>query len=239
VGVVEAANEGAHHEVARRPKLVDALRAAQDSTLAEMDVVRELLRRAVQAAITGDRTVADSVVQESGELDRRYADVHDQLLAVIARQAPVAGDLRLAMALVHVNDRVARMGAQCMNIAKLCCVMPEAKRASAGQLECLRAMADLADEQVAEAARSFAARDVAAASRLRAHDLGINEHNRRCFELAVHEGTDANRRQVGFFVALMARALERIGDNAVDIGQQTAFVETGAMRAEPPTGGTN
>jgi phosphate transport system protein len=90
-------------------------------------------------------------------------------------------------------------------------------------------MARLADEQVADASRAFAERDVERARGLRDHDLGINEHNRRCFALAVEDGDDERRREAAFFVAMMARAIERIGDNAVDVGQQTVFAVTARL----------
>jgi phosphate uptake regulator len=138
--------------------------------------------------------------------------LHDLLLALIARQGPVARDLRLAMALLHVNDRIERMGAQCVNIATLCRAIPLSANASTEQRDCLIEMARLADEQAAEAPRVFADRDPYGASALRSHDKALNEHNRRCFELAVKEGTDEARREGAFCVALMARALERFGD---------------------------
>jgi phosphate transport system protein len=94
-------------------------------------------------------------------------------------------------------------------------------------------MARLADEQVAEAARVFAERDAEGAARLTEHDLGINERNRHCFSLAVREGDDEIHREVAFLVVLMARAIERIGDNAVDIGRQAAFIVTGRLRPAP------
>jgi phosphate transport system protein len=213
-----------------RSALELALRRAEEQTLAEIDVLRGSLRTAVEAAVRASEQLADGVVAQREELERRYANVHDLLMSLIARQTPVAGDLRLAMALLHVNDRVERMGAQCVNIATLCSAMPAEAPPSKGQLDCLAAMADLTDEQVREAARIFAGRDVEGARRLREHDLGINEHNRRCFSLAVQEGSDEARREAAFFVALMARALERIGDNAVEIGQQAAFTVTGRLR---------
>jgi phosphate transport system protein len=193
-------------------------------------VVRQSLRRAVEAARTGDAALADQVATSAGELERRYGEVHDRLLGVIARQAPVAGDLRLAIALLHVNDRLDRMGAQCLNVATLCGAIPAGTRPSTEQLECLSAMAELADEQVAEAGRVFAERDVEGAARIRQHDVAINDANRRCFALAIHDGDDEALREVAFVVAMMARALERIGDNAVDVGQQTAFAVTGRLR---------
>ena len=74
----------------------------------QLELVRVPLRRSVQAAIACDCDLAAKVTAEQAELDRRYGEVHDQILAFIAQQAPVATDLRLAMALLHTNDRVER-----------------------------------------------------------------------------------------------------------------------------------
>ncbi len=221
-------------EPAERTPLEEGLDAAERETLGELDLVRRSLAAAVEAALDGDSATAERVVQRAGEADSRYADVHDRLLALVAGQAPVAGDLRLAVALLHVNDRAARMGAQCIDIATLRSVIHGGSLASDEQLECLQAMGRLADHQLAEAARSFAERDVEAALALREDDRAIDEHNRRCFTLAVTDGAGETRREAAFLVALMARAIERIGDNAVDIGQQTVFAATGRLRVEPP-----
>jgi phosphate transport system protein len=214
--------------VARVP-LEDALSEAEARVLAELMVVREALRHAVRTVATGEAGSAEQVVEQAAELHRCYDDVHKRLLALIARQAPVAGDLRLATALLHVNDRLERMTAQCVNIVTLCRAFPANESASPRQLECLSGMADMADEQMAEAARVFTERDVEGARRLVEHDLGINESNLRCFALAISDGDDEARRETAFLVALMARAIERIGDNAVDIGRQAAFVATGRL----------
>lgn len=75
----------------------------------------------------------------------------------------------------------------------------------------------------------FATRDVEGARRLTQHDLGINERDRRCFDLAVRERTDGAAREVALMLAMMARAIERIGDNAVGIGRQAGFVAAGRL----------
>ena len=58
----------------------------------------------------------------------------------------------------------------------------------------------------------------------------INRLNREVFQLAIEIGDDADTREWAMHMMLVARALERIGDNAVDIGEQTAFVVTGLFR---------
>jgi phosphate transport system protein len=214
-------------QASSRTPLIHALAEAEQAMMGELQAVRELLGLAMEAAAVGSVEAADEVVRRSQDLERRHADVHDRLLALVARQAPVARDLRLAMALLHVNERIERMGRQCQNIATLSREIPGSAAVSDEQRSCLIEMSRLADEQAAEAGRVFAERDADGARALREHDQAINGHNRRCFVLAVHDGTDEARREGAFCVALMARALERFGDNAVDIGRQAGFVATG------------
>jgi phosphate transport system protein len=217
-----------HRHVVRAP-LDEALRKAEDRALAGLPALRDALRAAVLSVTERDVALGDRVIAQAQDLHSRYDDVHQQLLSLMARQAPVASDLRLAIALLHVNDRLERMSAQCVNIVTLCRALPEQCPPSPRQLECLEGMASLADEQLAEAERTFAERDEDGARRLGQHDLGINESNRRCFDLAVDDGVREAEREVAFMVAMMARAIERIGDNAVDVGRQVGFVLTGQL----------
>jgi phosphate transport system protein len=217
-----------HRRVERAP-LDKALREVEERALAALQALREELRNAVRAVTESDAALGDRVIAQARELHGSYDDVHQRLLSLMARQAPVAGDLRLAIALLHVNDRLERISAQSVNIVTLCRALPQDDVPSQRQLDCLEAMASLADEQLAEAARVFAERDKDGAQRLGQHDHGINERNRHCFNMAVDEGVREAEREVAFMVAMMARAIERIGDNAVDIGRQVAFVVTGQL----------
>jgi phosphate transport system protein len=197
-------------------------------------VVRALLARAVDAAVEGDADAAAEVMVGTAELGRRHDEAHDQLLVLIARQSPVAGDLRLALAMLNVNDRIERIASQAKGIATLASTIPAVVKVSDTQRNCLIEMARLAGDQVAEAARVLAARDVDGARELRVRDASINQHNRHCFRLAIEDGTDPERREGAFGVALMARALERVGDNAVDIGTQAVFAATGTLDNSAP-----
>jgi phosphate transport system protein len=207
------------------------LREVEDRTLEELDLVRESLHCAVEAARTGDSSIADRVVAFGRDAERRYEQGHAELMELIARQTPVASDLRLAIALLHVNDRIARMSSQCANITTLTAAVEDHQQLSGDQVDCLCAMGRLAEEQVAEARRVFAERDVDALAEIRAHDLDINEANRRCFTMAAHAHCDEGGREAALFVAMMARAIERVGDNAVDIARQVAFVVTGRLHS--------
>src|SRR3712207_7251526 len=91
-------------------------------------------------------------------------------------------------------------------------------------------MGTLARSQILQCRQAFALRDVALAEDLVRQDAEINRLNRDVFARAVAVGTDEDRREWAMHLMLMARALERIGDNAVDVGEQVAFVETGLFR---------
>jgi phosphate transport system protein len=220
-----------------RSALRDGLADAERRMLAELELVRGLLGRALDAAVRSDQQLADELAAEESEFDRRYGEVHDCLLGLMARQSPVAGELRLAMALLHANDRVERMAAQCLNIATLCCALPEGARPCDEQLRCLSKMARLTDDQIAAAGSTFAERDIDGVARLLQRDAAINEENRRCFDLGIADCATEGQPRSAFFGALMARAVERIADNAVDIGRQAAFAVTGRLRTAPGLGG--
>jgi phosphate transport system protein len=91
-------------------------------------------------------------------------------------------------------------------------------------------MGRLARSEVGQAKQAFLLRDVDLAEDLVRQDEQINRLNRECFQRAVETGDDLDRREWAMSMMLVARALERIGDNAVDIGEQVAFVVTGLFR---------
>ena len=97
-------------------------------------------------------------------------------------------------------------------------------------LEVLAKMGAHARSEVVSAKAAFAARDIELAEDLVRQDREINRLNREIFRMALDIGDDPDTREWAMFMTLVARALERIGDNAVDIGEQVAFVVTGLFR---------
>jgi phosphate transport system protein len=83
---------------------------------------------------------------------------------------------------------------------------------------------------IAQAKRAFEERDVEMAQDLVRQDDVVDDLNRDCFRLALEIGDDVDKREWAMTMLLAARALERTADNAVDIGEQVAFVVTGLFR---------
>ena len=206
------------------------LKALEDSVLGGIDLVLEQVDRVTEALEHQDVELAGIVIADDDRIDGRFLEVHQGILSMLARQAPVAEDLRLVAALLHVIKHVERMGDQCVNIAKLIPLSGHEPPRRDEILEKLLSMGRFARSEVVQCRASLAQRDVALAESLASQDRDINRLNREIFRLAVDAGDDYDVREWSMHMTLVARAYERIGDNAVDIGEQVAFVVTGLFR---------
>ena len=203
------------------------------------------LDRALETIQNQDVELASMVIADDDRIDGRYLEVHQGILSLLALQAPVAGDLRVVAALLHVIKHVERMGDQCVNMAKLVPLAGHQPPADPRMLELIQRMGDQARRQVVQCGQAFERRDVEMAEDLVRQDDEIDRLNREVFHTALEIGDDADRREWAMHMMLVGRCIERIGDNAVDIGEQTAFVVTGLFRefedashpvaAAPPT----
>jgi phosphate transport system protein len=170
------------------------------------------------------------VILDDDRIDGRYLEVHQGVLSLLALQAPVAGDLRTIAALLHVIKHIERMGDQCVNVAKLIPLSGYTRPVDAELIAMIVQMGSCARSQVLQAKQAFELRDVSLAEDLVRQDDAIDRLNRAVFRRAVEIGTDEDTREWAMHMMLVARALERVGDNAVDIGEQVAFVVTGLFR---------
>jgi phosphate transport system protein len=200
------------------------------SALGGLDLVVEQLDRTLEALEHVDVELAEFIITDDDRIDGRYLEVHQGVLSLLALQAPVAGDLRLVAALLHVIRCVERMGDQCVNIAKVIPLSGHEPPVRQEIMSRLLEMGRCARAEILQAKRCFADRDVAMAEDLVRTDREVNRINRELFKLAVEIGDDIDTREWAMHMTLVGRAIERIGDNAVDIGEQTAFVVTGLFR---------
>lgn len=202
----------------------------EERALGGLDLVVEQLDRTMEALEHQDVELAEMVIADDDRVDGRYLEVHQGILSLLALQAPVAGDLRLVAALLHVMKGIERMGDQCVNIAKVLPLSGYEPPVRPELQERLLKMGACARSEVTQSKTAFRARDVALAEDLVRQDREINRLNREIFRLALEIGDDPDTREWAMHMILVARALERIGDNAVDVGEQVAFVVTGLFR---------
>ena len=213
-----------------RLRFQEEMQRLEEQALGGLDLVAKTIDRTREAIQHQDIELAEMVIADDDLLDGLYLQVHQGVLSLLALQAPVATDLRLVAAVLDVIKHIERMGDQCVNVAKM---VPLAGHEPPRELDILQAvdrMAAQAKTQVLQAQQAFRLRDVALAEDLVRQDDEIDKLNRDVFRLALEAGDDSDTREWAMTMMLMARAIERIGDNAVDIGEQVAFVVTGLFR---------
>jgi phosphate transport system protein len=217
-------------ELGNRMHFQDEMQRLEDQALGGLDMVARAIDRVREAIQHQDIELAEMVIADDDVIDGLYLQVHQGVLSLLALQAPVATDLRLVAAVLDVIKHIERMGDQCVNAAKM---IPLAGHQPPRELDILTSidrMAAQAKAQVLQSQQAFKSRDVALAEDLVRQDDEIDKLNRDVFRLALEAGDDADTREWAMTMMLMARAIERIGDNAVDIGEQVAFVVTGLFR---------
>jgi phosphate transport system protein len=227
-----------------RTHFQEELAGLERAALGGLDLVASALDRSLETIQNQDIELASMVIADDDRIDGRYLEVHQGILSLLALQAPVAGDLRIVAALLHVIKHVERMGDQCVNMAKLVPLDGRQPPSDARMLDLIQRMGEQARRQVVQCGQAFERRDVDMAQDLVRQDDEIDRLNREVFHHALELGDEADRREWAMHMMLVGRCIERIGDNAVDIGEQTAFVVTGLFRefedashpvAAPPT----
>jgi phosphate transport system protein len=208
----------------------EELARLEEQALGALDLVVTTLDRTLEALRHRDIELAALVIADDDRIDGRYLEVHQGILTLLALQAPVASDLRVVAALLQVIRNAERMGDQCVNIAKLLPITGYEAPMDDQLTAIIEKMGALARSEVSQSKQAFLLRDVPLAEDLARQDEQINRLNRCVFQRAVEIGTDPDRREWSMTMMLVARALERIGDNAVDVGEQVAFVVSGLFR---------
>ena len=205
----------------------EELEQLEESLQHEGGLTVRSIQAATRALVDQDLELADEVIAFDDEVDDRYFAIEKGVESLLARQTPVATDLRLVLAILHINLHLERMADLCTTVAKLtklAAVVPPDARIVASLAE----MGVRAEEMTRVAMRSFQHRDLHRAEALVDLDELIDRANRRTTEYVLELG--AEQREWGLRMLVASRCMERIGDHAVDIGEQTAYLVTGEFR---------
>jgi len=195
----------------------------------EGELVLRVLRGALNALAQRDVELADEVIAFDDDVDRLYLQIEEGIQSLLARQTPVATDLRLVLAMLHANLHLERMADYSVTVAKLTKLVADVETDTT-LLQSLEEMGERAEEMTRVALDSFANRDLEAAESLVDLDELIDRSNRRVVERVVELVADPELREWVLRMVLVSRTLERIGDHAVDIGEQIAYLLTGEFR---------
>jgi phosphate transport system protein len=209
-----------------RRRFHEELRALEDEVQRTGTQAQLLLEQALQALAHSDPAICEAVIRGDDEVDQLYLDVERRILGLFALQTPVASDLRLLTALLHINLHLERIADQAVNMAKITKLahgLPPNPR----MLQHLEEMGALALGMVGAAMAALARRDLELARKLPELDEPIDRLNRGMLGQVLEVSEDKQRLEWGIRMYVVSRQLERVGDNAVDIGEQVAFLITG------------
>ena len=209
--------------------LQEEIERLEASLREEGDLVRRSLLGAMAALDEQDVELADEVIAFDDEVDRSFFGIQEGIHTLLARQTPVAVDLRHVLAMLHVNLHLERMADYCVTIAKLT-KLTHGLTADQPLLHAFDEMGARAEEMLRTAVDSFLARDVVGAERLVDLDELIDRANRRVVSNVLRFAGDESLHEWGLRMIIVSRCIERIGDHAVDIGEQTAYLVTGEFR---------
>jgi phosphate transport system protein len=173
---------------------------------------------------------ADRVAEDAEQLRETAKAIDAELVLIAARQAPVASDLRLVLTLLGLAHHGILIANQLRLIAEQLTEIDPDVPDRFGTADELSQMIGYADRQLSDALTAFDARNLAHARELETQDDAIDQINRRIFQATLELDATAPQRALAMRHVLISRSVERIGDNAVDIGEQTAFLVTTEVR---------
>ncbi|MFQ5521956.1 MAG: phosphate signaling complex protein PhoU [Acidimicrobiia bacterium] len=201
-----------------------------ETRLVEMaELATHQIKEAVASLISGDVDRAEAVVASDDEIDEIYLEVENRWHEVMARQTPVASDLRRMTLILSANHSLERIGDQSVNIAQVVKATAGLPRRETILLH-IREMAAMVTDMLAVAMEALARRELSLALRLPEMDDPVDLLNRNMYREVADCGEDHDLLEWALRMLLVARALERVGDRAVDIGEQVAFLLTGVFR---------
>jgi phosphate transport system protein len=213
-----------------RASFHEELAQLEASLQEEGDLVLRVLRSALNALARGDEELANEVIGFDDEIDRRYLLIETGVQSLLARQTPVASDLRLVLAVLRVNLHLERMADYCVTVAKLTKLMGNLHVSDDRIMRSLEDMGQRAEQMIRVALDSFADRDAEKAKSLNDLDELIDRANRHAIEDVLSLGDSLEEREYGLRMLVVSRCVERIGDHAVDIGEQVGYLVTGEFR---------
>ncbi len=187
-------------------------------------VVVETIERTRLAFVRFDRDLSRQIIEDDDIVDDYRKRVEETGFELIARQAPVAVDLRKLIVIMRLAQHLERMADLCTNICKTMESL-DGERISDWVRESINDMAVKSRELVERAITCYQTADLAMADDLESQDDSIDRVNRRFFRDFTRTGEEDI--ETAIRIVMISRFFERIGDNAVDVGEHVRFMLTG------------
>jgi len=210
-------------------RLHEELESLELEVLAMGELSERAVGRAIDALVRRDEELAQQVIDADDEIDDRYLDVERRTIELLALQTPVAKDLRLLSAMLHIDLHLERIGDQAVNIAKTFLSVRDVP-GNQRVLSQMQEMGDIVRPMIRTAMEAFRTRDLELCLRLPEMDDPVDRLNLGMYEEIAALADDPVQLEWGLRMLVLARNLERVGDNAVDVAEQVGFLLTGEFR---------
>jgi phosphate transport system protein len=212
-----------------RESFHEALERLELDLLTMGELAAVAVQRSVESLVDRDEAKGNEVIEGDDPIDDLYLRIDSESLQLLALQSPVAADLRLVSVLIHSCLHLERIGDQAVNVAKLFLATKD-QPGSDSLREQIGEMGSIVVSMIRTAMEAFGRRDLQLCLRLPTMDDPVDRLNRATHLEALKLADDQRSLDWGLHMNLAARSLERAGDNAVDIAEQTAFLITGEFR---------
>jgi phosphate transport system protein len=192
-------------------------------------LVTEQIDDGVKALVKADEKLVAKVIDGDDEIDDITIAVEEQGLALLARQAPVAVDLRLIQSLMFIAVHLERMGDLALNIAKAARKTTVKSEGSPELIGLINKMGKKVHKVVDASLDAFDRKDCVLAQKLPEMDEPIDALFKQFFK-ELTKSTDEESLEWASNMVLASRYLERIADHAVDIGERVCYLVTGEFQ---------
>lgn len=190
------------------------------------ETVAEAVNRTTRALLNADLQLAERVISDDAIIDNSHDDIEQRAFSLLARQAPVAGELRTIVAALRMVNALARMGDLAAHVAKIARLRYPESAVPVALRENFVTMARLSEDMVRAAAASLRDRNVSNAARMAEEDEEMDELRAAQFRVLLSDRWDEGVEKA-VDAALLGRYYERIADHAVNIGSRLIYLTTG------------
>ena len=204
----------------------DELDAISRSLVEMANLVGSAMSRATTALLDGDLQLAEQVITADEAVDARYREVEARAFDVLARQQPVASDLRVLVTSLRMVADLERMGDNAVHVAKIARRRYPASAVPPELRSTVLKMGHAAEEIVAKAGSVIASRDVAKAIELEKDDDVMDELHRNLFRAILDDSWDQGV-EAAIDITLVGRHYERFADHAVSVARRVVYLVTG------------
>ncbi|MDG4791586.1 phosphate signaling complex protein PhoU [Micromonospora sp. WMMD1102] len=190
------------------------------------EAIRVAMRQATRALLTADRTAAEGVIERDADIDSLYRQVEERVCDLLARQAPVASDLRALVTALHVAADLERMGDLADHVAKTAVRRHPSPAVPAELRPVFTEMSGVADRIADKIANVLSKPDADLAAELDSDDDAMDELHRQLFAVLLADDWPYGV-ETAIDATLLGRFYERYADHAVNAGRRVVYLVTG------------